>query len=153
MGQVQSRPVGSGPSSRTKNTIPMGDHWHINNGTHQLPHIWPFIFTPTLAPNPLFYNNCHPKSYFFPHPVQNFCKFFTQRPLIVWNFRKRYPNAPYFMAFVTERPLFFCLACTCLFEGNVAPSNTSQNLENSVFSKQNRAIWWILSGAEKRWWK
>ena len=54
-----------------------------------------------------------------------------------------------FMAFVTERPLFFCFACTCLFEGNVAPSNTSQNLENSVFSKQNRAIWWILSGAIK----
>ena len=31
-----------------------------------------------------------------------------------------------FMAFVTEGTLIFCLACTCLFEGNVAPSNTAE---------------------------
>ena len=44
----------------------MGDHSHINNGTHRLPHIWPFIFTLYICPKPLFLpKNCHPKSYFF----------------------------------------------------------------------------------------
>ena len=126
----------------------MGDHSHINNDTHRLPHIWPYIFTPLHQPQtPVFAKNCHPKSYFCHTP--EFWKFFTQRPLMSWNLRKRYPNAAYFFLWPLslKDPLFFCLAYTCLFEGNVAPSNTVRSWKNFVFSKQNRAIWWILSGA------
>ena len=144
MGQVQSRPVGPGPSSRTKDTKPMGDHSHINNGTHQLPHIWPFIFTPYISPKPLLLPKIVTQSPVFSHCTE-FWKFFTQRPLIGWNLRKRYPNAPYFHGFCHWKTPIFCLACTCCLMGMLLPQ--TQKLENFVFSKQNRAIWWILSGA------
>ena len=51
------------------------------------------------------------------------------------------------MAFVTERPPIFCLAYTWFVWGECCSLKHSQKLENFVFSKQNRAIWWILSGA------
>ena len=41
---------------------------------------------------------------------------------------------PIFIAFINERPPIFAL-------------HAHQKLENFVFLKQNRAIWWILSGA------
>ena len=66
-----------------------------------------------------------------------------------WNLRKRYLwNAAYFfMAFVTERPPIF-LPCIHIFVwGECCSLKHGQKLENFVFSKQNRAIWWILSGA------
>ena len=76
-----------------------------------------------------------------------FWKFFTQRPLIGWNLRKRYPNTAYFvMAFVTERPPIF-LPCIYMFVWGECCLKHGQKLENFVFSKQNRAIWGILSGA------
>ena len=98
---------------KTKNTKPMWDHSHINNDTHRVPHIWPYIFTPPTdsAQNPCFCKKIVTQS----HSVTlskcpEFWKFFTQRPLIGWNLRKRYSNAAYFvMAFVTERPPFFAL--------------------------------------------
>ena len=109
----------------TKNTKPMGDHSHINNDTHRLPHIWPYIFIPpTSAQNPCFCQKLSPKVLFLLH-CPDFWKFFTLRPLIGWNLRKKYPNAAYFLWLLSLKdPLFFCLAYTCLFEGNVAPSNT-----------------------------
>ena len=85
----------------------------------------PIFSPPYISPKPLFLSKIVTQS----HSVTlskcpEFWKFFTQRPLIDWNLRKRYPNEAYFvMAFVTERPPIFCLAYTCLFEGNVA-SNT-----------------------------
>ena len=129
----------------------MWDHSHINNDTHRLPHIRPYIFTPLHQPQtPVFAKNCHPKSQCHTVQVSRILEFFTQRPLIGWNLRKRYPNAAYFvMAFVTERPPIFCLAYTCLFEGNVA-SNTvrswkicileteSSNLGNTFRCKFNK---------------
>ena len=51
------------------------------------------------------------------------------------------------MAFVTERPPIFCLAYTWFVRGECCSLKHGQKLENFVFSKQNRAIWWILSGA------
>ena len=126
------------------NTKPMGDHSHINNDTHRLPHIWPYIFTPPppyISPKPLFL-----QVLFLSH-CPEFWKFFTQRQ-IGWNLRKRYPNAAYFfMAFVTERPPIF-LPCIHMFVwGECCSLKHRQKLENFVFSKQNQAIWWILSGA------
>ena len=84
----------------------------------------PLFNPPYISPKPMFLPKimAH-KVLFFSH-CPEFWKCSTQRPLISWNLRKRYPNAPIFMAFVTKRPPIFCLAYTCLFQGNVAPSNT-----------------------------
>ena len=109
---------------KTKNTKPMGDHSHINNDTHRLPHILPYIFTPpTSAQNPFFCQNCHPKSYFC-HTVQNFGNFSVKdKSAGIWEKGTQMP--PIFLWLLSLKdPLFFCLAYTCLFEGNVAPSNT-----------------------------
>ena len=94
----------------------MWDHSHINNDTHRLPHIWPYIFTPYISPKPLFL----PKIVTQSHSVTlskcpEFWKFFTQRPLIGWNLRKRYPNAAYFvMACHWKTPYFFAFTHVCL---------------------------------------
>ena len=99
---------------KTLNPKPMGDQSHKNNGTRRLSHFWPLIFTPYISQKPLFLPKIVSQSpLFFPH-CPKFVKLFTQRPQIGWNLRKRYPNAPIFMAFVTERLPIFCLACTCL---------------------------------------
>ena len=120
---------------KTKNTKPMWDHSHINNDTHRLPHIWPYIFTPLHQPKtPVFAKNCHPKSqchtvYFITSwsKCPEFWKFFTQRPLIGWNLRKGTQMPPILLWLLSLKdPLFFYLAYTCLFEGNVA-SNTERS--------------------------
>ena len=64
-----------------KNTKPMGDHSHINNGTHRLPHILPLFNPPTSAQNPCFYQKIVIQSPFFFSHCSKFWKFFTQRPL------------------------------------------------------------------------
>ena len=108
----------------------------------------PIFSPPYISPKPLFLPNIVTQS----HSVTlskcpEFWKFFTQRPLIGWNLRKRYPNAAYFvMAFVTERPPIF-LPCIHMFVWGECCLKHGQKLENFVFSKQNRAIWGILSGA------
>ena len=89
-------------------------------------HTFDPIFSPlpTSAQNPCFCQKLSPKVLFLSH-CPEFWKFFTQRPLMSWNLSKRYPNAAYFLWLLSLKdPLFFCLAYTCLFEGNVAPSNT-----------------------------
>ena len=55
-----------------------GNLSHIHNGTHRLPHIWPFIFTPTSAQNPCFYQKLSPKVLFF-FTLTKIWKFFSQR--------------------------------------------------------------------------
>ena len=132
---------------KTKNTKPMGDHSHINNDTHRLPHIWPYIFTPppTSAQNPCFCQNCHPKSYFC-HTVQNFWNFLL-KDKSPWIWEKGTQMPPIFLWLLSVKdPLFFCLAYTFVW-GECCSLKHRQKLENFVFSKQNQAIWWILSGA------
>ena len=108
----------------------------------------PIFSPPYISPKPLFL----PKIVTQSHSVTlskcpELWKFFTKRPLIGWNLRKRYPNTAYFvMAFVTERHLFF-LPCIYMFVWGECCLKHGQKLENFVFSKQNRAIWGILSGA------
>ena len=130
----------------TKNPKPMGDHSHINNGTHRLPHIWPLIFTPYISPKPLFLPKIVTQSPIFFHTVQNFGNFSLKDPKSAGIWEKGTQMPPIFMAFVTERPPIFCLACTCL-RGECCSLKHGQKLENFVFLKQNRAIWWILLGA------
>ena len=123
----------------------MWDHSHINNDTHQLPHIWPYIFTPYISPKPPFL----PKVVTQSHSVtlskcENFGNISLKDP---WNWRKRYPNAACLvMAFVTERPPIF-LPCILMFVWGECCLKHGQKLKNFVFSKQNRAIGGILSGA------
>ena len=98
----------------------MGDH---SRGTHQLPHLWPLILLPlTSAKNPCFYQKIVTQSPIFPH-CPKFWKLFTQRPQIGWKKSTQVP--PTFMAFVTERPLIFCLACKCL-RGMLLPQTRSE---------------------------
>ena len=125
----------------------MWDHSHINNDTHRLPHIWPYIFTSLHQPKtPVFAKILTQSHSVTLSKCPEFWEFFTQRPLIGWNLRKRYPNAAYFvMASVTERPYFFALHTHVCLRG-MLPQH-GQKLENFVFSKQNQAIWGILSGA------
>ena len=107
----------------------------------------PLFSPPTSAPNPCFYQKLSPKVLFFSH-CPEFWKFFTQRPLIGRNLRKRYPNVPNFYGFChSETPPIFCLAYTWFVWGECCSLTHGQKLENFVFSKQNGAIWWILSGA------
>ena len=103
-----------------------GNHSHISNGTHQLPHIWPFIFTPTSAQNPCFYQKLSPKVLFFSH-CPEFWKFFSQRPLIGWNLRKRYPNVPYFYGFCDWKTPYYlpCIHMVCL-RGMLLPQTWSE---------------------------
>ena len=114
--------------------------WYAPTATHSL------FSPPTSAQNPCFYQKLSPKVLFFSH-CPEFLKFFSQRPLIGWNLRKGTQMSPIFMAFVTERPPIFWLAYTWFVWGECCSLKHGRKLENFVFSKQNRAIWWILSGA------
>ena len=70
------------------------------------------LFYPLHQPkNPVFTKKLSPKVLFFPH-CPKFWKLFTQRPQIGWKKGTYMPSI--FMAFVTERPPIFCLACKCL---------------------------------------
>ena len=98
----------------------MGNHSH---GTHQLPHLWPLILTPYVSQKTLFLpKNCHPKSCFF-HTVQNFGNCSLKDPKSAGKKGTQMP--PIFMAFVTERPPIFCLACKCL-RGMLLPQTRSE---------------------------
>ena len=138
MGLVQSWPVVSGASSRTYNSKPTGDH---SRGTHQLPHFWPLILTPYISQKPLS-KKLSPKVLFFPH-CPKFWKLFTQRPLIGW---KIVPKCPLFLWLLSLKdPHFFALHASVW--GQCYSLKHGQKLENFVFLRQNRAIWWILLGA------
>ena len=108
----------------------MGDHSYINNGTHWLPHIWPFIFIPYISPKPLFLPKIVTQSPIFFSHCPEFWKLFTQRPLIGWNLRKRYPNVPYFYGFCHWKTPIFCLAYTWFVWGEYCSLKHSQKLEN-----------------------
>ena len=124
----------------------MGDHSRINSGTHRLPHIWPFIFTPYISP----------KSLFLPKNVTQSPIFFTlSRTLEIFHsktpnrlkFEKKVPKCPYFYG-VCHWKTPYLLPCIHMFVwGECCSLKHSEKVENLLFSKQNHAIWWILSGA------
>ena len=68
----------------------MGDHSHINNGTHRLPHIWPFIFTPYMSPKPLFL----PKIVF---TLSRIMEIFHSKTPNQLEFEKKVPKCPQFL--------------------------------------------------------
>ena len=108
----------------------------------------PIFSPPYISPKPLFL----PKIVTQSHSVTlskcpEFWKFFTQRPLIGWNLRKRYPNAAYFvMAFVTERPpIFFALHKHVCLRG-MLPQTRSEAGKFCILETES-SNWGILSGA------
>ena len=125
-----------------KNSKPMGGSltWYAPTATPSTPY-----FNPLHQPkNPVFTKKLSPKVLFFPH-YPKFWKLFTQRPQIGWKKGTQMP--PIFMAFVTERPPIFCLALHASVWGECCSLKHGQKLKNFVFLRQNRAIWWILLGA------
>ena len=85
----------------------MGDHSHINNGMHRLPHIWPFIFTPYICPKPLFLPKIVTQSPFF-HIVQNFGNFSLEDPNRL-EFEKKVPKCPLLLWLLSLKVVFFAL--------------------------------------------
>ena len=99
-----------------------GNHSHFSNATHLT-----LYFHPQHQPKtPVFTKNCHPKSYFF-FTLSRFWKFFSQRPLIGWNLRKRYPNVPYFYGCCDWKTPYFlpCIHMVCL-RGMFLPQTRSE---------------------------
>ena len=142
-GLIQSQPVGPGPSSRHRDPKPMGDHSHINNGTHAPTVTLSYFHLLHQSKFPVFTKNCLPKS-----------SIFSTLSKILEIFHSKTPNRlefekivmpPIFMAFVTERPLFLALHAH-VSEECCSPKHGLQKLENIVFLKQNRAIWCIPLG-------
>ena len=62
-------------------------------------------------------------------------------------FEESYPNTPYFYGFCHWKTPYFLPCIHKFVSGECCSLKYSQKIENCVFSKQNRAIWWILSGA------
>ena len=114
---------------KTKNTKPMGGHSHKQWYAPTATHLTLYFHPTTSAQNPCFCQKLSPKVLFLSH-CPEFWKFFTHRPRIGWNLKgTQIPSCFFFFFFFLwllslKDPLFFCLAYTCLFEGNVAPSNT-----------------------------
>ena len=117
--------------------------WYTPTATHLT-----LYFHPLHQPKtPVFAKNCYPKSQCHTVQVSRILEIFHSKTPNRLELRKRYPNAAYFvMAFVTERPPIF-LPCIHMFVWGECCLKHGQKLENFVFSKQNRAIWGILSGA------
>ena len=86
----------------------------------------PLFSPPTSAQNPCFYQKLSPKVLFFSH-CPEFWKFFSERPLIGWNLRKRYPNVPYFYGFCDWNTPYFlpCIHMVCL-RGMLLPQTRSE---------------------------
>ena len=101
---------------------------------------------------PVFTKNCLPKSSIFSTLSKMLEIFHSKTPN--WLEFEKTSYAPIFMAFVTEGPLFLALHAH-IWEECCSLKHGLQKLENFVFLKQNRAIWWILLGANltSRWWK
>ena len=114
--------------------------WYAPTATPLTPY-----FNPLHQPKtPVFTKKLSPKVLFFPH-CPKFWKLFTQRPQIGWK-KKQVPKCPLFLWLLSLKdPQFFALHASVW--GECCSLKHGQKLENFVFLRQNRAIWWILLGA------
>ena len=91
----------------------MWDHSHINNDTHRLPHIWPYIFTPPLhqPQTPVFAKNCHPKSQCHTVQVSRILEIFHSKTPNRLEFEKKVPKCRLFCYGFChwKTPYFFAL--------------------------------------------
>ena len=93
--------------------------WYAPTATHLT-----LYLTPYISPKPMFLPKIVTQSPIF-FTLSRILEIFHSKTPNRLEFEKKVLKMPpIFMAFVTERPPIFCLAYTCLFQGNVAPSNT-----------------------------
>ena len=143
-----SQPVGPGPSSRHR--IP--NQWgvtHIQTMVRTDRHTFGPLFSPlTSAKNPCFYPKIVSQSLlFFPHTLSKILEIFHSKTPNRLEFEKNLPKCPLFLWLLSLKdPLFFALHAH-VWEECCSLKYGLQKLENFVFLKQNRAIWWILLGA------
>ena len=127
---VQSLPVVSGASSKNLEFQTNGGSltWYAPTATPLT-----LYFNPLHQPKtPVFTKKLSPKVLFCPH-CPKFWKLFTQRPQIsLWLLSLKDPQ--------------FCALHASVW-GECCFLKHGQKLENFVFLRQNRAIWWILLGA------
>ena len=113
-------------------------------------HTFDPLFSPLyISPKPLFLPKIVTQSPIF-FTLSRILEIFHSKTPIRLEFEKKVPKCPlFFMAFVTERPPIFCLTYrpTWSVQGECCSFKHGQKLENFVFSKQSRAIWWIFLGA------
>ena len=124
----------------------MWDHSHINNDTHRLPHIWP---SPSLhqPKTPVFVKNCHPKSQCHIVQVSRILEIFHSKTPNRLEFEKKVPKCRLFCYGFCHWKTPYFLPCIHMFVWGECCLKHGQKLEDFVCSKQNRAIWGILSGA------
>ena len=109
----------------------MGDHLHINNGTHRLQHFWPLIFTPYIRQKPLFLPQIVTQSPVF-FKLSRILQIFHSKTPNRLEFEKKLPKCLLLSWLLLLKGPYFCLACTCL-RGMLILKH-SQKLENFNFS-------------------
>ena len=118
----------------------MGDHSHINNGTHRLSHFWPLIFTLTSAINTCFLPKIVSQSPLFFSTLSKILEIFHSKTPNRLEFEKKVTKCPQFLWLLSLKdPLFFALHAH-VWEECCSLKHGLQTLENVVFLKQNRAI-------------
>ena len=113
--------------------------WYAPTATPLTPY-----FNPLHQPKtPVFTKKLSPKVLFF-HTVQNFGNCSLKDPKSAG---KKVPKCPLFLIWLLslKDPQFFALHASVW--GECCSLKHGQKLENFVFLRQNRAIWWILLGA------
>ena len=123
----------------------MGDHSHINNGTHRLPH----IFTPYISPKPLFVPKSVTQSPIF-FKLSRISEIFYSKTPNRLEFEKNVPKCPLFYGFCyLKTPCFLLWACRTktLF------SSPLSNLHLKVFTKLHNSVSKIqkLSAIDRVW--
>ena len=104
----------------------MGDHSHINNGTHRMPHIWPFIFTPYISPKPLFLPKIVTQSPIF-FTLSRILEIFHSKTPNRLEFEKKVPKCPNFYGICHWKTPYFlpCIHMVC-FRGMLLPQTQSE---------------------------
>ena len=104
----------------------MGDHSHINNGTHRLPHIWPFIFTPYISPKPLFLPKIVTQSPIF-FTLSRILEIFHSKTPNRLEFEKKVPKCSLFLWLLSLKDPYFlpCIHMVCL-RGMLLPQTRSE---------------------------
>ena len=133
---------------KTKKTKPMWDHSHINNDTHRLPHIWPYIFTPLHQPKtPVFAKNCHPKSQCHTVQVSRILEIFHSKTPNRLEFEKKVPKYRLFCYGFChwKTPYFFALHIHVCLRG-MLPQTRSEAGKFCILETESSNLG-ILSGA------
>ena len=103
-----------------------GNHSHINNGTHLLPHIWPFIFTPNISPKPLFLPKIVTRSPIF-FALSRILEIFLSKATNRLEFEKKVPKCPLFLWLLwLKDPLFLPCIHMVYLRGMLLPQTRSE---------------------------